>query len=230
MEKQELETLKIDSEDMGEILINLQNSFKFQFLENEIENKMTIGQLADKVISKLNLQEGMECTSQVVFYKLKSHLIKKLEINNKVLSPKTKFREIFPQKGRKKLWKSVFSDFYLKIPDLTPPVSLILTLVLLIAISAIITLSYSKLYGIILFAVSCIGFILSFRFGKTFPVEDLAELVKKLSSENYLDSRRDLNTINTLEIRRLVFEMIVSWQSDEDKKLITMNTKLDYLD
>lgn len=225
----ELKTLHIDSEDLEDILIRLQDSFKFEFIEGEVENLITIDQLADKVITRLDLQDSKECTSQIVFYKLREHLLDKLKNTDKELLPKTRLRDIFPRKGRKQLWKNVFLDFDIKMPNLTPPTYLVLILVLAFIASIIISFSYSFVFGLILIASSWIAWKLSYRFGKSFPVNDLGELAKKMSSENYLDSRKHLNSINVPEIKRLVFDMIVDWQSEEEQELIKMDTKLDYV-
>ena len=226
---QELETLQIDSEDFGDILGKLEESFKFEFHESEIENLITIEQLADKVISRLDFQEGKECTSQIVFYKLRKHLIDKLKITEQELLPKTRLRDLFQRKGRRQLWDNVFADFYVKIPKLTPPGYLILTLILSFIASVIVMFSSNFIVGLVLFATSWIGWKLSNRYGKSFPVNDLGELAEKLSSENYIDSRKHKQTINIPEIKRLVYEMIADWQSEENKKIISMNTQLDYV-
>ena len=225
----ELETLNIDSEDFEDILGKLQDSFKFEFSDYEIENLITIDQLADRVISRLNYKEGEECTSQIVFYKLRKHLTDKLKISDKELLPKTRIRDLFQRKGRRQLWDDVFAEFYVKIPKLTPPGYVILTLILSFIASVIVMFSSNFIIGLLLFATSWIGWKLSNRYGKSFPVNDLGELAEKLSSENYIDSRKYKQTINIPEIKRLVYDMIVDWQSEEDKKIISMNTQLDYV-
>jgi hypothetical protein len=224
-----LETLHIDSEDFEDILIKLQDSFKFEFLDSEIENLITIDQLADRVISRLNYKEGKECTSQIVFYKLRKHLTDKLKKSDKELLPKTRLHDLFPRKGRRQKWESVFADFYIKIPQLTPPGYLILILILSFIASVILVFSYSSIIGLTAFAATLISWKISYRLGKSFPVKDLRDLAGKLSSENYIDSRRHKQTINIPEIKRLVYDMIVDWQSEEDKKTISMNTQLDYV-
>ena len=225
----ELKTLHIDSEDLEDILGKLQDSFKFDFSDFEIENLITINQLADRVISKLDFQEGKECTSQIVFYKLRKHLIDNLKIDDTELLPKTRLRDLFQRKGRKQLWDNIFSGFYVKIPRLSPPGYLILILILFFIASVIVMFSSSFFIGLILFAASWIGWKLSDRYGKSFPAENLGELAKRISSETYIDSRKHKNTVNIPEIKRLVYDMIVDWQSEEDKKIISMNTQLDYV-
>ena len=222
-------TLYIDCEDLEDIIIKLQASFKVEFQSDKIENKITIQQLADKLISKLNLKEGNECTSQIVFYKLKKDLIEKLHLKDKDLHPKTKLRDVFPIKGRRQAWKNSIEDFAIHVPRLSPPTYLILTLALFFIAPIIIIPTCSFVYGLILFAASCIGSKLANKFGKSLPTDDLGTLAKIISSENYLDSRKHLNNINTPEIKRHVYNMIIDWQPKEDRKLITMTTKLNYI-
>ena len=98
----------IDDEDFGDLIPQIENSFGFEFDYEEITNNMTIENFSELVISKMSMENGQECSTQIVFYRIRKALTEKLGIEKSIIKTKTELSSVFAKKNRINNWKNTF--------------------------------------------------------------------------------------------------------------------------
>jgi hypothetical protein len=224
-----MEYLKIDSEDFEDLLFQIENSFQVEFDFEEIHNNLSIKQIIDKVVTRLNLQEGTECSSQIVFFRLRQLISKKHRIKHSQISLETKLKEIFPFQDRRKSWCETFNDFDLKVPKLGPPMGVFLPAILTALISFFFIFGKNWIYGLSVFLISIIIIYLSSKFGKVLPCENLRELTTNIAKYDYRGTRTKVGTYNTKEINQTILKLFTDWLGEYEGRNVNLETKIDYI-
>mgnify|MGYP000647142953 CR=1 FL=1 len=218
----------IDDEDFGDLIYQIEKSFGFEFNEDEITNLMTIDEFSELVISKTNMKEGQQCTSQITFYRIRKALVEKLGVDKNTINPNMKLESIFPKKTRIKDWNKVFGE-YNRIelqPSSIPYGISILTAI----ISFFFLFASYKLYAIPIFISSIILTKILVKYGKTLPVKYIRELTEQIVRFNYKIERAENGTINVSEIKKLIFQHLTDWLEPNEVKTMNMETKINYID
>lgn len=196
----------IDSEDISEVLIKVEKSFNFKFGETELKDVKTFGELCDIIVSKLELQDNIDCTSQQAFYKLREALANTLLIDKTEIYPTTLLNELFPKNIRRKKIKQVENKLGFSLKILRPKhlISGFFTILFIISLLGVFA---SWKLGLVGLATSLICISIANKLANELVVCNIAELVEKMSRENYLNSRRNKKTANRAEIVKIVAQV-----------------------
>ena len=201
---------KVDSEDIGDFIKSVEKSFVLKFVESDFAEVENLGDLCDAIIKKIDLEDSESCTRQQAFYKLRASIVLALNKNPKTISANTSLEEIFPRANRRKNFLKVEEKLGFKMSALNPPGWLMLILAV-IFIASVVYIYFDWKIGISSLILSIVAFKLAIVFGKELNVKTVGELSKKVSTENYLMSRRNPTTVNRKEIEQLLIE----WFYDE---------------
>lgn len=218
-------TLKnIDDEELDDFLVDLQKSYGIKFGDQDLTHVNTYGELCDVIMHKLDdYEDTSDCTSQQAFYKLRTALGATFSIDQSAIRVDTKLEELIHRKNRISNVKRLRKNLGLNIYLLTPP-SWYVFLIVVVSILSLIAFFFSWKIAVsgILLAIA-LGKIGSW-FGKEFSNETVRELVQEMKNLHYRDSRRDRNTVNKAEMRKLLDEMIKE-RFDVDKAQLTRDAK-----
>lgn len=218
-----LELVDIDSDDIVDFLKKVESSFEISFLDSELENISTFGQLCELVKHKLPFEENFECTSQQAFYKLRKAISLALHIDTNAISPDSPLSEVFPRSNRLKRIHLVEEKLGFSLGLVEPPRWLILFFTLLILGSFLILFFHWKI-ALICFLAAYIGNWLTHKTSKNLRVETVGQLVLLLQKESYMKSRRNSGTVNKSEIENILISLF-SDEFDLDKNKLTLDAK-----
>lgn len=223
-----METLKIDSEDYEDLIVMMEKSFGIRFETDDVENNMSIDDLANLVIAKVGLEPGNECSTQIVFYRLRQLFMDKLGFDKHQIKTQTALKTIFPSEKRREKWYDVFNNVDLDIPGLLPPMWLIGSLGLCIPIAVIFLFASYWVYGSALLLASLSGIYIANKLGKTLPATTIGDLAKLIARHNYRKTRGHLNNINVNEVKTIIFDMMTDWLYQHEIEKVSMDTKICY--
>lgn len=99
----------------------MEESFRIKFVDNELKDITTIGQLCDQIISKIEFKNTNDCTSQQAFYKLKNAISEVINLDKKSITPSTSLDNILPRKHRLVSLKKIENHIGFKLNILRPP-------------------------------------------------------------------------------------------------------------
>ena len=220
----------IDDEDFGDLISQIENSFGIEFDYEEITNNMTIEKFSELVISKMTMENGQECSTQIVFYRIRKALTEKLGIEKSTINTKTELSSVFAKKNRINNWKNTFGKFNYNGINLQPSpfpygISILTTIV-----SFFFFFGSYRIYAIPIFILSIITAKTLVKYGKTFPAKNIGELTKEIVKNNYKSVRTEKGTINITEIKKLIFIQLTDWLEPKEVKNMNMETKINYID
>jgi len=220
----------IDDEDFGDLISQIENSFGIEFDYEEITNNMTIEKFSELVISKMSMENGQECSTQIVFYRIRKALTEKLGIEKSIINTKTELSSVFAKNNRIKSWKNTFGEFNYTGINLQPSsipygISILTTIV-----SFFFFFGSYRLYAIPIFILSIITAKILVKYGKRFPAKNIGELAKVIVKNNYKSVRTEKGTINITEIKKLIFIQLTDWLEPKEVKNMNMETKINYID
>jgi hypothetical protein len=201
-----VELKDIDPDDILEVLCKVEKSFGFKFEATELEKVPTFGVLCDLIISKVGGSDTGGCTTQQAFYKLRNAISRTLQVDKSIISKDSILAAYFQRPQRRKNIASMESELGFKI-DVLRPKNWIRKLFILTHLISIVVLFTNWKLGLTGLLFSFIGQGLACRYGKELEQQTLGDLAKKISRENYLDSRRNFPTINKNEITLKVKEL-----------------------
>lgn len=225
-----MEQMKFDVEDLEDVIYQMEDSFQVRFEPEELQNHFTMEELANKIIAKMNLEEGDECSSQIVFFRLRRQLTEKLNVDRKDINLETRLDRLFPFAQRRTLWKKTFEAFELKLPELGPPALVTITFLLMFFLSGVILVFYHEYlsYALGMFLVAGLMMYIGGKYGTRLPAKDLRELTKQMVNKDYKSIREKYGTVHTKEVQTIVLEMLTDWMSYREKKNVTLKTKIDF--
>lgn len=220
----------IDDEDFGDLISQIENSFGIEFDYEEITNNMTIEKFSELVISKMSMENGQECSTQIVFYRIRKALTEKLGIEKSIINTKTELSSVLAKNNRIKSWKNTFGEFNYTGINLQPSsipygISILTTIV-----SFFFFFGSYRLYAIPIFILSIITAKILVKYGKRFPAKNIGELAKVIVKNNYKSVRTEKGTINITEIKKLIFIQLTDWLEPKEVKNMNMETKINYID
>ncbi|WP_111672735.1 hypothetical protein [Algoriphagus litoralis] len=210
--------LKIESEDLDQMLMKIEESFDIRFKTNELTNVKTYGEFCDAIKIKININHSDTCTTQQGFYKLRETLVSSLEIEKAKVTSVTQLTEIFPRKTRKSQIKKLENELGFKLFLLRPP-HFVTGLLGILLLGSFMLLFIDWKYGLSLFALSISGFWVSSKTGNELDLTTVGELTKKITRENYFKSRRNSQTINKNELDKLLEDWFVDFLGIEKSDL-----------
>lgn len=199
MQKKTDMELKIDSEDLEDMLLKIEDSFDIRFETNELAHVRTYGEFCDAIKDKISLDHSEDCTTQQAFYKLREAITKATDIERKEITPTTALAEIFPRKTRKNQVKNLETKLGFKLSILRPPHFVTVFLAILLLASFILLFVHWQ-YGLIGLGLSIGSFWIASKLDNELDVATIRELSEKMTRENYVKSRRNSKTINKNEL------------------------------
>ncbi len=195
--------LKIDSEDLEDMLLKIEDSFDIRFEANELAHVKTYGEFCDEIKTKINLDHSGGCTTQQAFHKLREVMICSLDIDKKEVTTTTELAEIFPRETRKNQIKILEGNLGFKLTVLQPP-SFVTGFLVILFIASFIMLFIDWQYGLIGIGLAIGGFWISNKLGNELNVKTIRELSERMTRENYVKSRRNSKTVNKNEIDKIL--------------------------
>ncbi|QHL89155.1 hypothetical protein GU926_17665 [Nibribacter ruber] len=211
-------------EDIEDLLVKVEKSFGIKFISNELTHVQTFGEMCDLIKSKIRLENADNCTTQQAFYKLRNSIINNLQVDKEQLTPDTSLADFLPRRTRKTAIKRIEQDLEFKLSILRPPhfITGFLTLLLL---AAFVGLFFNWQFGLSGLVLAIGGLWVANKKGNELDLKTIGQLAVKMTRENYLNSRRNPNSYNDLEIEKI----LTGWFSDDlaiDKSNLNREARL----
>lgn len=200
----------VDLEDLEDLLVEVEASLGIQFADRELVHIKTFGQLFDYIADKVHLEDSNDCTTQQAFYKLRAAITTTLGVEGKTVIPNGLLSEVFPRQDRRLRIKNLENHLEMKLRILRPP-NWVITILVITLFASLIGLFFNWPFGLLGLTFSVAGFWLANKFGNELDLQTMGQVAKKMATKNYLKSRRNPNTINQKEIKKI----LVDWFSDE---------------
>ena len=201
------ESLKnFDSDDVGDVLREIEISFAIKFGKSELSHVTTFGELCEVINGKIQLTDCRDCTSQQAFYKLKRAFGTSTVAH--AITPDSNMAVLLPRANRKKIWRSVEQQLGFKLGIIGASSTVVSILLVAFAASLASFLFSAKVAGIGLL-ISSLAALIAGKTGKTVHVQTVRECIEKMTSENYSKSRRNPTTFNRTEIDKQVLAIFM---------------------
>jgi hypothetical protein len=197
------DSLLVDPEDLEHVLLVVEQSYDIRFVERELAHIRTFADLSDAIISKIQLEEKDDCTDQQGFYKLRQAICSVCSLTHSSIAPSTDLASVLPKVSRRKRLKMIERALGFKLYALRPKHWIVASS------SALMILSLLAFFVDWRYACSglALSIALSWIVGKTgieFKDETIGDLVRRMTSVNYLKSRSDTGSINRKEIEQKI--------------------------
>ena len=200
----------IDPEEIGYLLVEVQKSFNIKFKDGELNGIENFGELCDHINNKIDLGNADDCTSQQAFYKLRHAFSTTLKIDNQEITRYRKLEDLFPKPTRRSKVKILEQHLGMNLKTLTSPAWVILTL-LALSLLSLLCFFYSWKLALSGISLSIVGFWIADLTANELNPENIEQLVKQMTRENYLKSRRNPETFNRKEVELV----LTDWFSDK---------------
>ena len=210
--------LRADSEDIEDALQIIEESYNIKFLKGELKDIKTFGDLCDHVISKIQLADTGDCTTQQAFYRIRDAITNSIQIEKEQLKTDSKLSKIFPRQKRKASVLKIEDYLGFKLYALRPR-HIVTNLILLLLLISLVGMLFDFAYGLTGFISSAILFRVAEWTGTEFKVDTLGQLADKVSQENYMKSRRNQTTVNRKEIVKNIERLFIEGLSLDLKEI-----------
>ena len=203
MKKETDNHIGTDIEDIEDVIKIIETSYDIKFEPNELGHVKTFGEMTDYIIEKIKLTDKEDCTSQQGFYKLKDAITKIRNIDRGVITPGQKLTTLFPRQTRRNDIREIEKELGFKLNGLRPRHFITMTLLILVLVSIAMFFVDWKyaLSGIILTGILSWT---SEKMGIEFKDKTIGELTERMTQRNYVQSRRDMKTINKKEVEEKI--------------------------
>ncbi|RCH55632.1 hypothetical protein DJ568_07020 [Mucilaginibacter hurinus] len=194
----------IDPDEMYDTFIKIEQSFGIKFIQADMDNLYTLGDLYNVVHSKIDLIHQDSCTTQQAFYNLRSILVAYTDVDKKDITPKTAIKDVFYNE----LWliEKVKQQTGIDIAVLQMKGSVVLCLLLLF-VAGCLACCFNLLVALLIFSAFTVSLLIADKFGKEISVKTVGEMAGKMAREHYLQSRKYRNTVNRNEINKKIQEL-----------------------
>lgn len=201
--KTQLNHIGIGTEDVSDVLELIEKRLNIRFGDNELEEVKTFGELCDIILSKINLPQKDDCTSQQAFYKLRKAIAENIAIDKSLIKPKSILLELFSNNIPLDKIRSIENSlgFRLNILRIKRSVILIISIGIVLALLGAFV---NVMYGVIVAAFVLVYIAVTANKIKAFKVATVGDVVEIMTRDNYFKSRRDVGTINRKEVRKLL--------------------------
>ena len=107
--------------DVVELIMEIEDAFKITISDEEASTLYTVENLYQCVLAKADIPMDHRCSTQKVFYLLRTVLQENIDIARKAIAPKTNTSFLFPLSERRKLWSKISANVPYKFPKLMYP-------------------------------------------------------------------------------------------------------------
>jgi hypothetical protein len=104
--------------DTVEIVMRIEEEFSIDLPDAELGSVITVGDLYNIVLSKLDTTTTAECLSSKAFYRTRRALVDCLGVSRRSIRPATSLETLFPKQSRHRRWADVAKSIELKFPTL----------------------------------------------------------------------------------------------------------------
>lgn len=181
----------------------IERSLGLEFGESELEHVSTFGKFCEIVQGKLPHAENCDCTPQQAFYRFRGALAKHLPTS--LITPTASLEALLPKSRgkREKLIEDLESElgFPLNITGIPDFILMIISGTFFLSIVAFFFHWQTGVVGLFLFFMS---WHLTGKYCQRVEVQDIREVIERITRENYRQVRRNPDTINKHEIVPLI--------------------------
>lgn len=218
------ELCNVDSDDISDVLVKVEKSFGFKFTETELKDVKTFGELSDLIMNKIQGENSNDCTTQQAFYKLRNAIADTLQIEKKFITPDTNLIKLFPRQNRKQYVKEISNriNAEFEILEIKEWLKWVCFLGILFSLVVFFFKLSFGLIGLAFFSV--LAWTLNKYFATELALQTVGECAEKFSRENYFKARRNMETVNRMEIEKTVQNLFKSELGLEDKQLTKEKT------
>jgi len=200
--------INVDPDEIEDLLVKIEKSLGLHLASDTFEGVTTFGKLCDVIEANIKMEDVDDCTSQQAFYKFKKAVLK--IIPDVLVTPGTPMKTILPARDRRLKLKLIESELGYKLSLLRAPHWLTGSF-LFAAFVSFIALFLKWEAGFIGLIASVSAIKIANLFGNVLDLQTVGDVALKMMREHYLLSRRNAQTVNKDEIRKLIRD----WFSDE---------------
>ncbi|MES2837232.1 MAG: hypothetical protein V4667_06905 [Bacteroidota bacterium] len=201
------EDIIIQSDESDEFIERLIKSFDLSFEDLGLRSGMTFQELIDNITQKLGRHSSTDCSTQIVFYRLRQILTKEHGFSKEKITRNALLDDLFPKSSRKKLFKLIGNELNIDINYYQSPGWFQFTCAGIILSSFILLFFQPLLGGLTLLSTLFIAFIFH-KLSRTIPMKTYGELVDRVTRDNLIKLRGDRNSLNPSEIRMTIIKAI----------------------
>lgn len=199
---------KLDTDDIDDVLLKVEQSFGFKFSENELSDVKTFGELCDIIINKVQGSNVDDCTTQQAFYKVRDAIAATLNINKSNITPDADLQQLFPKHTRRHNISAIEKELGIHTKILRPK-SWVSGILILITTASLVGLFFFWKIALPVLFTAFIATKVSVKYGIELDLKTVGELAEKLAREHYKQLRRNSQTVNRKEIEFKVKELFV---------------------
>lgn len=196
-------------EDLEEAIAMMEMRFKIGFEYDELQGLNNFDDLCDLVLEKMYCENDNICTSLIAFNQLRKTISETCSCEIKEITPDTELTALFPKKNRRRLIKNLECRLGYELYLIEPNPYLKVAFVWF-AICSFIVLFLVPFIGFAGILTSVVALKCIHRFGRKLRFHTIRDLIKNTLFYNYLDYRKDKNTLNKVELRNIMLD----WFSD----------------
>jgi len=204
----QLEGIYIHHLDLRDVLSKIELSFEIKFEEDFYPVEMTIHEVTEIVLSRLDKKPTKDRTAIAFFFRFRKVLIERYGFSKNAITPTTDLAVVFPNRSRKKRIKEVEQALGIQTNIVGANAGPILLLILSIILSVII-LFFTFFVGLGLLVVSLVALKAVVYFGNALYVNTVKEYVHRVIQSNYFQARKDTTTYNPDEVKRIIKDMFL---------------------
>ena len=221
--------LNVHHEDLDDFLMDLENQLGIRFVENEPiftqkmgkKNTFTIADLIKTSVEKMGLDPSLDCTTQQVFYSLRTFFMQEKGISKQDIRPDSDLEILLPRAERKAIVVEIESKLGVKAKILIVK-GWLGTSITLCSIIGFIYLFVDIKIGIPL--LLAFWLLCKIKGNELIP-KNLGDLSRTIAQQNYRTLRDRKGSLNPKEIEHLIVLMIGdSWGYGRDE--INLQTQI----
>jgi acyl carrier protein len=107
--------------DSVELVMAVEDTFQITIENEEAEKILTVGELYNLVLEKLQGTDNKICLTSAAFYRVRRAIMKALGCKRTSISLSTSLEKLLPQDDRRKKWRQIQQEMTLDLPDLILP-------------------------------------------------------------------------------------------------------------
>ena len=182
-------------------------SFALSFEELGLRNGMIFQELIDNISAKIGRTASNNCTSQIVFYKLRQIMTTEFGIDRDKISRNALMTDLFPKKTRKKMFKTITGKLNIELNYFIVSEWILFPCLAMFIYSLYLLFSYSY-FGILLLLPTCLILIVSHKVSRMIPMKTFAEFIDRITTDNLVKLQREEGTINPKEVKMTIIKII----------------------
>lgn len=206
--------------DSVELVMSVEDAFQISITEEDASKIRTVGEFYDVVLSKLAIkgindeESSRRCLTSAAFSRVRRAMVQVLHIDRRKITPKTELRDLLPRPKRRENWDLIKQAINLKIPKLSPNLSvLLIKFAILMAVGiASGLLQYLGIWGLTI--ASLIAALVMTRFMPALHTSLPASTVGALAEQVYLANVKQLSEesggLNEREVWDALKKIIIS--------------------